>query len=109
MTTFLSCPPIVSGFATPGNQTHFHPSVASTIARNDGPGLQDFYGIHQVVRSGKALSRLENVARSNGIAVGTLSALPISIDRVAQWAKTVESRGFILVPISVAAARSKSS
>ena len=58
---------------------------------------------------GKALSRLENVARSNGIAVGTLSALPISIDRVAQWAKTVESRGFILVPISVAAARSKSS
>ena len=58
---------------------------------------------------GKALQRLESVARANGVAVGTISALPISIDRVAQWAKAAEGRGFILVPISVAAARSKSS
>lgn len=58
---------------------------------------------------GKALQRLETAARTNGLAIGTVSALPVSIDRIAQWAKTVEGRGFMLVPISVAAARSKSS
>ncbi len=57
----------------------------------------------------KALSRLETSARANGIAVGFASALPVSIDRVAQWAKAVEGRGFVLVPISAAAAKSKSS
>lgn len=57
----------------------------------------------------KALLRLETAARSNGIVIGTISALPVSIERVAQWAKSAESRGFVLVPISVAAARSKSS
>lgn len=57
----------------------------------------------------KALLRLESAARTNGVAIGTISALPVSIDRVAQWAKTAESRGFILVPVSIAAARSKSS
>jgi hypothetical protein len=58
---------------------------------------------------GKALLRLETAARSNGVAIGIASALPVSIDRIAQWAKTAEGRGFVLVPISVAAARSKSS
>jgi polysaccharide deacetylase 2 family uncharacterized protein YibQ len=57
----------------------------------------------------KALLRLESAARTNGVAIGTVSALPVSIDRVAQWAKTAESRGFVLVPISVAVTRSKSS
>ena len=57
----------------------------------------------------KALLRLESAARTNGVAVGTVSALPVSIERVAQWAKTAESRGFVLVPISVAVTRSKSS
>jgi hypothetical protein len=57
----------------------------------------------------KALLRLESAARTNGVAVGTVSALPVSIERVAQWAKTAESRGFLLVPISVAVTRSKSS
>lgn len=57
----------------------------------------------------RAFVRLESAARTNGVAIGTVSALPVSIDRVVQWAKAAESRGFILVPISVAAARAKSS
>ena len=47
-----------------------------------------------------ALARLEAVARERGIAVGVASALPASIERIAQWAKAAESRGFVLVPIS---------
>ena len=58
---------------------------------------------------GKALTRLEGIARANGTAVGVASALPVSIERIAQWVKTVKGRGFMLVPISVAAVRSKSS
>jgi polysaccharide deacetylase 2 family uncharacterized protein YibQ len=58
---------------------------------------------------GKALSKLEASARLNGLAIGVASALPVSITRIAQWAKTLESRGFVLVPISVAAAKPKSS
>ncbi len=58
---------------------------------------------------GKALTRLEGVARANGTAVGVGTGLPVRIERLAQWAKTVKGRGFLLVPITVAATRSKSS
>jgi polysaccharide deacetylase 2 family uncharacterized protein YibQ len=58
---------------------------------------------------GKALTRLEGVARANGTAIGVATALPVTIERLAQWAKTVKGRGFLLVPITVAATRSKSS
>ena len=42
----------------------------------------------------RALARLETVARERGIAVGIAGALPVSIDRIAKWAKAAESRGF---------------
>jgi uncharacterized protein len=32
--------------------------------------------------------------------VGMASALPVSIERIANWAKTAEARGLLLVPIS---------
>ena len=34
-----------------------------------------------------ALARLEATARSRGVAIGAASALPVTIDRIAQWAK----------------------
>ena len=57
----------------------------------------------------RALVRLEGMARENGIAVAVASALPVTIERIAAWAKTAENRGFTLAPISAAAARAKSS
>jgi hypothetical protein len=57
----------------------------------------------------RALVRLEGIARTNGIAVGFVGALPVSIERVARWAKTAESRGFALVPITAAVGREKPS
>jgi uncharacterized protein len=56
-----------------------------------------------------ALARLEATARSRGVAVGTATALPVSIDRIAQWAKAAEARGITLVPVSVIANKPKSS
>jgi polysaccharide deacetylase 2 family uncharacterized protein YibQ len=55
----------------------------------------------------RALGRLEILAREHTIAVGIASALPVSIDHIAKWAKAAESRGLLLVPITAAAARAK--
>jgi uncharacterized protein len=46
------------------------------------------------------LAELEQQARSSGMAVATGSGLEVTIDTVADWAKDVETRGFVLVPIS---------
>lgn len=57
----------------------------------------------------RSLVRLEGLARDNGIAVAVASALPVTVERIAMWAKTAENRGFTLAPISAAATRAKSS
>ncbi len=56
-----------------------------------------------------ALGRLEMTARERSIAVGIASALPVSIDRIAKWAKAAESRGLLLVPVSAVAVKPKQS
>jgi polysaccharide deacetylase 2 family uncharacterized protein YibQ len=55
----------------------------------------------------RALVRLEAMARDGGLAVGVSSALPVSIARLAAWAKSAGSRGFLLVPISAAVVKPK--
>jgi len=57
----------------------------------------------------RALAKLEALAREHGSAVGIASALPVSIERIGQWAKAVESRGILLVPITAVAIKPKSS
>lgn len=54
-----------------------------------------------------ALARLEATARSRGVAVGSASALPVSIDRIANWARGAEARGLALVPLSAVAKAAK--
>jgi hypothetical protein len=51
----------------------------------------------------RALARLESIARERGVAVGMASALPVSVERIARWAKAAESRDLLLIPISAAA------
>ena len=57
----------------------------------------------------KALAKLEALAKEHGSAVGVASALPASIERIAQWAKAAEARGIVLVPITAVAIKAKSS
>jgi len=45
-----------------------------------------------------ALTALEADAKANGSALGVLSALPVSITTVAEWARTAAERGIVLVP-----------
>jgi hypothetical protein len=51
-----------------------------------------------------ALARLEEIARRDGIAIGTATALPLSVDRIARWAEAAKGRGITLVPLSAAVA-----
>jgi polysaccharide deacetylase 2 family uncharacterized protein YibQ len=56
----------------------------------------------------RTLLKLETLAKERGLAVGVASALPISIDRIAAWIKTLDSRGIMLVPLTTAMLKSKS-
>jgi polysaccharide deacetylase 2 family uncharacterized protein YibQ len=56
-----------------------------------------------------ALDQLERMASEKGSAVGMASAVPVSIERIARWAKAAEARGVRIVPLSALAARSKQS
>jgi polysaccharide deacetylase 2 family uncharacterized protein YibQ len=58
---------------------------------------------------GQALARLELAAKERGSAVGFANATPASIARIAEWAKSAQSRGFVLAPISMVAVKPKSS
>lgn len=55
-----------------------------------------------------ALGKLETLATSRGNAIGVASGLPISVERIANWAKTLDSRGIMLVPLTTAILKSKS-
>jgi polysaccharide deacetylase 2 family uncharacterized protein YibQ len=57
----------------------------------------------------KALAALERTARERGKAVGVASALPVSIEHIASWAKQLESRGLLLVPLTTVMMKPKSS
>jgi uncharacterized protein len=56
----------------------------------------------------RALARLETLAKERGTAVGVASALPISIERIGVWIKTLESHGIMLVPLTTSMLKSKS-
>lgn len=49
------------------------------------------------------LLKLEQAARNEGIAIGTASAFPASVRRIAQWVAEAERKGIDVVPISALA------
>ncbi|BAM86447.1 conserved hypothetical protein [Bradyrhizobium oligotrophicum S58] len=55
-----------------------------------------------------ALAKLESLAKERGVAVGTASALPVSIDRIGTWIKGLDRKGILLVPLTTAMLKSKS-
>ena len=51
------------------------------------------------------LAELERIARATGSAIGIAFPYPVSIERIAAWAETLENRGLVLAPISNLAKR----
>ncbi len=88
-------------------------SVAATLAAGQAmPFAKADVSIDAVptaVEIDRALAKLENLAKERGTAVGIASALPISIERIGVWTKALESHGIMLVPLTTAMLKSKSS
>ncbi len=78
---------VASGFRTPAVRADM---VLDLVQRTDAIDRE--------------LARLEQQAKARGFAMATASALPLSIERINRWARTLEARGIKLVPVSHMAA-----
>jgi polysaccharide deacetylase 2 family uncharacterized protein YibQ len=87
-------------------------SLALTAARHAGgsfaTGTLSLDDVQTKDGVDKKLVELEAEAKRNRFAIGVVSAFPVSIARIAEWAESAESRGFLLVPISAVAAKPQS-
>ncbi len=97
------------GYFDDGSARSLAPSLAAAQAM---PFAKADLTIDSVPTSGeidRALAKLEELAKERGFAVGVASALPISIDRIGAWARTLDSHGVLLAPLTSAMTKSKSS
>jgi polysaccharide deacetylase 2 family uncharacterized protein YibQ len=85
------------------------PSLAAGLAMPFAKADLSVDAVPTAIEIDRALAKLEGMAREHGIAVGVASALPISIERIAAWTRTLESRGVMLVPVTTIMLKSKSS
>ena len=79
-------------------------SVVPTVAGQVGmPAVQSGAALDTIqtaLEIDRRLSELETQARANGSAAGSAFLYPVSVARIAAWAKGLQSRGFVLVPVS---------
>lgn len=78
---------------------------AAAASRAQIPSLKVDRTIDTVTRAeaiDKELAALEATARERGIVVASASALPVSIERIARWAQSLEAKKIALVPLSAA-------
>jgi uncharacterized protein len=79
-------------------------SAAADVAGRSGVSFakatETLDDIQTALEIDKHLSDLEAQARDHGSAIGSGFLYPVTIERVAAWAKTLERRGFVLVPVS---------
>jgi polysaccharide deacetylase 2 family uncharacterized protein YibQ len=84
------------------------PSLAEAQAMPFARGDLTIDAVPTSVEIDRALAKLESLAKERGTAVGMASALPVSIERVSAWTRSLESRGVLLVPLTTAMLKSKS-
>ena len=76
------------------------PDVAGRLSAPFIKANETLDGIQTALEIDRHLSDLENAARAHGSAVGSAFLYPITIERISAWSKTLEKRGFVLVPLS---------
>ena len=98
------------GYFDDGSAPHsVAPALAAAQAMPFAKADLSIDAVPTAVEIDRALARLETTAKERGLAVGVASALPISIERIGVWTKTLESHGIMLVPLTTAMLKSKSS
>jgi len=84
-------------------------SAAAEVAGRSGAPFakanETLDGIQTALEIDKHLSNLETQAREHGTAIGSAFVYPITVERIAAWAKGLERRGFVLVPVSAIASQ----
>jgi polysaccharide deacetylase 2 family uncharacterized protein YibQ len=76
------------------------PMVAGQVGIPAAQGGAALDSIQNPAEIDRRLSELETQARANGSAVGSAFLYPVSVARIAAWAKGLQARGFVLVPVS---------
>ena len=76
------------------------PQVAGSTATPFAGTTEILDDIQNAAEIDRRLSALEDEARAHGSAVGSGFLYPVTLDRVAAWAKGLQGRGFVLVPLS---------
>ena len=76
------------------------PQVAGATAIPFAQSSESLDGIQTALEIDRHLSALEEQARANGSAIGSGFLYPVTVDRIAAWAKGLQGRGFVLVPVS---------
>ena len=86
-------------------------SAAEDVAGRSGASFakatEALDGIQTALEIDKHLSDLEAQARDHGSAIGSGFLYPVTVERIAAWAKTLERRGFVLVPVSAIVSQPK--
>ena len=76
------------------------PDVAGSTAMPFAGANETLDGIQTALEIDRHLSALEDEARAHGSAIGSGFLYPVTVERVAAWAKGLQGRGFVLVPVS---------
>ena len=83
------------------------PDVAIRVGAPFAQANETIDSIQAAMEIDHHLSDLETVARAKGSASGSGFLYPITIERVSSWAKGLQGRGFVLVPVSAIVSQSK--
>ncbi len=83
------------------------PQVAASTATAFAKSSETLDGLQTALEIDRHLSALEDQARANGSAIGSGFLYPVTVDRIAAWAKGLSGRGFVLVPVSAIAGQPK--
>lgn len=82
----------------------FHQSVAPSLAASlDVPALTASVRLDRIRREdeiARQLDELAKIARRDGVAIGTASAFPQSVDAITKWIETAEQEGIAVIPAS---------
>ena len=76
------------------------PDVALRVGAPFARANQTIDSIQSAAEIDRHLSSLEDEARAQGSAIGSGYLYPVTVQRVADWARGLSGRGFVLVPIS---------
>lgn len=75
-------------------------SLATELGVPSATSLREIDSTPDPLSIDKALTQLEQSARLEGVAVGVVSPLPVTIERLEAWSKGLADRGIVLAPLS---------